>query len=805
MTVAALWSILDGGGCGTAIGLQDWLPTAAITTCRPSRPQRLAIDLSIWICEAQTSTVRNFHADPAVFLTYQRAVTLLKMGLQLVAVLEGDRRRSGRRGNAGAFAAASENCERMLSLLGVPVVRATHEGEALCALLNRRDVVDGVLSNDGDCLLFGATTVFTDFSLENLQRGAVKRFDATNLQAALAPEEGADDGGAARAAPATSRIALDRDDLIAFALLCGSDIVGNGVPTMGAKKAIKFIDMCRRSDASTRTALEVLQLWDAEARLHAAVKTTAAATVVSATDTDANSGVATATAASAATKQRCCSLCLHAGDKRTHEKSGCAECGSSEGCFPVSVAERYKSFVKDKALTMQPTFASQPTLEAYRNPNGNAIPRTTTGTTLGVSAELPMQKPRYQEALRSSLLFKGNSPSTSEEYLRQTMPKLLARLYILDKAKSTLPENRYASSISSNISEDMPAPRKIIGRQTKDGRPVYLIEWVIGRKKEEALIFVTSEWQSIVDAKLSALVDIFRRAEQKSRNEDSRLAMFGQGKGRGSRGGAGGGRLGGEGGVRGGNNRAGAKRHAQNLGRKGARGKRERNFSASLAVARARGNDLPRHNHEADKPLTAGDDTTNLAKFIMRKNHVGGGEEIDADDENVGSDCSDLSFDGFDDIGDDGDDRGKGVGNKSTNIEKSENASGHGRAYAYKQLNHVDGGAYKTPNQYHQGNLANPHAGFKPFESKEKEDGDGLELEPKLREPVASEDDVTGAHAAAADAFRPLVLETPNVYYYGQLANPRELPPKEPETNDDDTSSLQRDPDVEVRFKTPMN
>ena len=154
MTVAALWSVLDGSA--TAIGLQDWLPSATDTADaansnptattgssahqRHRRPQRLAIDLSIWICEAQTSTVlRNFHAEPAAFLTCQRTVALLKMGIQLIAVLEGDRRGNGdgsngggrrRRGNAGAFAAACRSCERMLTLLGVPVVRGACEAEA---------------------------------------------------------------------------------------------------------------------------------------------------------------------------------------------------------------------------------------------------------------------------------------------------------------------------------------------------------------------------------------------------------------------------------------------------------------------------------------------------------------------------------------------------------------------------------------------------------------------------------------------------------------------------------------------------
>ena len=67
-----------------------------------------------------------------------------------------------------------------------------------------------------------------------------------------------------------------------------------------------------------------------------------------------------------------------------------------------------------------------------------------------------------------------------------------------------------------------------------------------------------------------------------------------------------------------------------------------------------------------------------------------------------------------------------------------------------------------------------------------------------------TQDEATGAHAAAA-AYRP-VLETPNVYYYGQLANPREPPSKEEEPEMGDEDSLRcSNPDTEAGFKAPMN
>ena len=104
------------------------------------------------------------------------------------------RRRSVREHRSGSrFWDASDRCKAMLRALGVPVARAKAEGEALCALLDSSALVDGVISNDGDCLLYGARTVYSNFTSENLEEGRVLRCDAGRLSAlvvaAAAPSE----------------------------------------------------------------------------------------------------------------------------------------------------------------------------------------------------------------------------------------------------------------------------------------------------------------------------------------------------------------------------------------------------------------------------------------------------------------------------------------------------------------------------------------------------------------------------------------------------------------------------------------
>ncbi len=60
--------------------------------------------------------------------------------------------------HSGKRARAARECSSVW-VLGVPVVKAKADGDALCALLNLQGVVDVVISNDGDCLLSGAKAV----------------------------------------------------------------------------------------------------------------------------------------------------------------------------------------------------------------------------------------------------------------------------------------------------------------------------------------------------------------------------------------------------------------------------------------------------------------------------------------------------------------------------------------------------------------------------------------------------------------------------------------------------------------------
>ena len=59
----------------------------------------------------------------------------------------------------------SFQCLELLECLGIPWVQAAGEAEAMCAHLNAHGYVDGCLTNDGDAFLYGAQTVYKNFTM----------------------------------------------------------------------------------------------------------------------------------------------------------------------------------------------------------------------------------------------------------------------------------------------------------------------------------------------------------------------------------------------------------------------------------------------------------------------------------------------------------------------------------------------------------------------------------------------------------------------------------------------------------------
>ncbi|KAL3918675.1 MAG: hypothetical protein SGILL_004126 [Bacillariaceae sp.] len=518
MTVSSLWKALDRAGSGRCVGVKELQnhhgfrnAAAQLDKTNPwnirqvkkqqgnnsSYNQRpvLAVDLSIWICEALTSSAmqQNHVVDPAVQLVYSRTLKLLNLGIKLVVVVEGKRRirrtagaendvtddpvsgkqppqqqpqdKFRKRRSGAPFWTACQRCETVLKALGVPVVRAKAEGEALCALLNQKGIVDGVISNDGDCFLFGAKVLYTKFSIDNLEQSRVVRYDADDIRACLDDDDAdnLDDTGEL-CENGNDIVKMTRDDLIAFAILTGSDLAGDGLDKVGCRKAIRFIRKCRIDNPlklDESPAIKELLAWS-----EAAARTNSTALFATVGDDDCEGG---------GKKTTTCGCCGHPGNKKSHKKHGCGVCGTEPGeaCFPLSPGAKFRKSLRSKALDMGTSFDPSSTIELYNQPNENQLPLLLVGKS---SRNLEMQAPQLQALLRTKFIIRGGSLHESRQYIQRTVSAYMARTALFVKARGK-PVKSGLSKLPKN--SNRPTPVRINKFVTRSGVPSCEVQWVI--------------------------------------------------------------------------------------------------------------------------------------------------------------------------------------------------------------------------------------------------------------------------------------------------------------------------------------
>lgn len=109
----------------------------------------------------------------------------------------------------------------MLNLFGFPFHMAPGEAEAECALLQKEGIVDAVLSEDVDTLMFGCGTTLRNWSSEGTKGN--KTPTHVSLYDAKATKEGISK--------------LDREGMVLVALMSGGDYITEGIPGCGIKVA----------------------------------------------------------------------------------------------------------------------------------------------------------------------------------------------------------------------------------------------------------------------------------------------------------------------------------------------------------------------------------------------------------------------------------------------------------------------------------------------------------------------------------------------------------------------------------------
>lgn len=184
------------------------------------RPLRLAIDISIWQFQVQAA---KGGSNPAIRTLFYRLVRLLGHSIQPLFVFDGPNKpafKRGKRSTGTGDATSKAMMKRLIRLFGFAVHDAPGEAEAECALLQQRGVVDAVLSEDVDTIMFGCTRTMRSWSAESKSGQTPTHVTVYEVEQLRNGEKG-----------------LDREGMVLVALMSGGDYIPEGIPNCGVKLA----------------------------------------------------------------------------------------------------------------------------------------------------------------------------------------------------------------------------------------------------------------------------------------------------------------------------------------------------------------------------------------------------------------------------------------------------------------------------------------------------------------------------------------------------------------------------------------
>ncbi|ESO89661.1 hypothetical protein LOTGIDRAFT_125060, partial [Lottia gigantea] len=178
-----------------------------------------------------------------------RIVNIIRNGIKPVFVLDGAapdikstvlEKRQKQLGHSGSssterqkFTTCSKKCIELIEALGLPYIVNSGEAEQMCAWLNSSGKVDGCISDDGDCFLYGAKTVYRNYD-QTKKDSTIERYRLETIE---------------------DKLDLARRDLIVYALLSGCDYNEAGVQGVGQKKTLSFIQTLKSTDNDVLTRL----------------------------------------------------------------------------------------------------------------------------------------------------------------------------------------------------------------------------------------------------------------------------------------------------------------------------------------------------------------------------------------------------------------------------------------------------------------------------------------------------------------------------------------------------------------------
>lgn len=205
------------------------------------RPLRIAVDVSIWQFQVKSGKRGR---NPALRTLYYRLIRLLSLSIHPLFIFDGTNKPPFKRNaktNKSVESLPNMMVKTMLKFFGFPFLTAPGEAEAECALLQMEGLVDAVLSEDVDTLMFGCSKSLRNWSSEGSRSS--KTPTHVNVYCSKAIEEGKSN--------------IHKEGMILVALMSGGDYIPAGIPGCGIKIACEAAragfgrDLCKLSRKDT--------------------------------------------------------------------------------------------------------------------------------------------------------------------------------------------------------------------------------------------------------------------------------------------------------------------------------------------------------------------------------------------------------------------------------------------------------------------------------------------------------------------------------------------------------------------------
>lgn len=163
-------------------------------------------------------------ANPAIRTLFYRLVRLMSLSIVPIFVFDGPHKplfKRNKRSRGPGDSVSVAMAKRLFRLFGFHIHDAPGEAEAECALLQQQGIVDAVLSEDVDTIMFGCTRTLRNWSAEGARTAKtpthVSVYDSVDLR--------------------QGEIGLDREGMVLVAMMSGGDYLPEGVPGCGIKVA----------------------------------------------------------------------------------------------------------------------------------------------------------------------------------------------------------------------------------------------------------------------------------------------------------------------------------------------------------------------------------------------------------------------------------------------------------------------------------------------------------------------------------------------------------------------------------------